>query len=611
MKSSLAVAGVALALHAGSLLAESTLRTEPIVVTATRTAETADETLTSVTVITREEIERRQAQSVEDLLRGEAGISVSNNGGPGKVTSIFLRGTESDHVLVLIDGIKVGSPTLGGAEFQDIPIDQIERIEIVRGPRSSLYGSEAIGGVIQIFTRRGGGAVTPAFSVGAGSHDTYNISSGVSGGGERAWFNVYANSFGTDGINACRGETGVGGCYTSEPDKDGYWNNSGSFRAGYRISNSSDVDFHWLRAQGRTEYDGTSQNRSKFLQEVYGARYRFAPTPWWHASLMAGRNRDDADNFENATFVSRFNTLRNVASWQNDFSLDENQLATIGVDYQDDKIQSSTTAYPVTSRDNRAVFSLYQGTFGRQHVEASLRQDDNEQFGTHVTGGVAWGYRFVKETNLYVSYGTAFKAPTFNELYYPGFGNPNLRPEKSHSTEVGIHGASGASRWSFSAFQTDVGDLIGIDASFMAINVDSARIRGLESTIATRAGPWDINASATLLDPRNLTSGANDGNVLPRRARQTVRVEATRSINAYRYGTIVRAEGPRFNDLANTRRLGGFATIDLIGEYAIAKHWLAQARIGNLFDKQYETALFFNQPGRELFFTLRYQPSHS
>jgi vitamin B12 transporter len=609
MKPGFVAAGMALAVCAGSSFAESTaLRSEPIVVTATRTAQTADETLASVTVITREEIERRQAQSVEDLLRGEAGISVANSGGPGKVTSIFLRGTESDHVLVLIDGIKVGSATLGTAAFEQIPIEQIERIEIVRGPRSSLYGSEAIGGVIQIFTRAGGGATAPALKLGGGSHSTYDTSAGITGGGDRTPFSVFATAFSTQGINACRGEAGVAGCFVNEPDKDGFRDRSGALRLGYRIAEDSDIDLHWLRAQGTNEFDGF-ENRTKFIQEVYGARYRFAPLAWWHATLVAGRSRDDSDNFSDTVFSSRFNTLRNVASWQNDFSVGADQLVTVGTDYQDDRIESSDP-FPVTARDNRALFSLYQGRFGRHSLDASVREDDNAQFGRHGTGAVAWGYRIGSNARVYASYGTAFKAPTFNELFFPGFGNPDLRPERSRSAEIGIGASRTRLRWSLNAFQTAVDDLISFDASSLAPkNVDTARIRGLESTIDARAASWDIDAVLTLLDPRNRTPGANEGNLLPRRARAALRLGASRAVGAYRYGALLRAESARYDDLANTQRLGGYATVDLTGEYSVARNWLAQARVANLFDKHYETAQFFNQPSREFFFTLRYQPS--
>ncbi|MFP5349284.1 MAG: TonB-dependent vitamin B12 receptor [Gammaproteobacteria bacterium] len=603
------LSGAALVAPLHVVVAEPTT-TDPVVVTATRTARTADETLASVSVITRADIERRQAQSVQDLLRGEPGISISNNGGPGKATSVFLRGTESDHVLVLIDGVKTGSATLGTTAFQNIPIEQIERIEIVRGPRSSLYGSEAIGGVIQIFTRKGGGALAPFVSIGGGTYRTYNASAGVSGGGERGWFNLSADGIETDGFNACTGKPSPGGagCFTVEPDKDGYRSMSGSARAGYRFANGAEVDMNALHSTGKNQFDGGFVNESESVQQVVGGRLRFSPAAPWNVTLTGGRSRDESDNFKDGTFRSRFDTQRDTLSLQNDISIGTAQLFTAGVDYQDDAIDS-TVAYPVIERDNKGVFAQHQARIAHQDVQLSLRRDDNEQFGHFTTGGAAWGYGLGNGLRLTASYGTAFKAPTFNELYFPGFGNANLRPEESRSVELGIGGNADAGRWSINAYQTDIDELIAFDAAtFAPANIDQARIRGIETTFDTRFADWATKIGLTFLDPENRTSGTNTGKVLPRRAERAAHLDLDRALGKYRIGATLIAEGRRFDDLANTREMGGYATVDVRAEYAFAKAWRAQARVENLFDKEYETAAFFNQPGRGVYLTLRYQP---
>lgn len=587
-------------LHA---LADSDI-TAPVIVTATRTPETSDATLASVTVITRADIERSQAQSVQDLLRGEPGIEIANNGGEGKATSVFLRGTNADHVLVLIDGVKVGSATLGTTPFQDIPIDQIQRIEIVRGPRSSLYGSEAIGGVIQIFTRKGSGPSKPHLSIGGGSYGTYDASTGVSGSTARGWYSVNAAHRATRGFNACNGQAGVGGCFTNEPDDDGYRNTSGSARAGYQFSSGAQVSINALRTQGHNEYDGSYVNQSNFLQQVLGGGLRFSPTGNWHVSARAGRSQDDSDNFLNGAFKTRFNTLRDTASLQNDISLGSNHLLTLGADYQNDQV-SSTSAYSVDSRNNEGAFTEYQGYLGRQQLQASLRHDNNEQFGGHNTGALAWGYRFPNEMRLRASYGTAFKAPTFNELYFPSFGNPNLRPENSRSAELGVSG----SHWSVSAYQTTIDDMIAFDSSTSApANIRSARIRGAEVTTSIKLSGWRLQGALTLLDPENRSAGSNQGNTLPRRARRQARIDADRAFGRYRFGATILAVGKRYDDLANTRTLAGYTTVDLRAEYRFDKAWRLQARIENLLDKDYETAAFYNQPGRSVYVTLRYEP---
>ncbi|MEW6679137.1 MAG: TonB-dependent vitamin B12 receptor [Pseudomonadota bacterium] len=589
---------------------ENSYALETIIVTATRTARTADETLVPVTVITRRDIERSQAQSVADLLSGQPGISVANNGGQGKATSVFLRGTNADHVLVLVDGVKIGSATTGTAAFQDIPTELIERIEIVRGPRSSLYGSEAIGGVIQIFTRKGGGSPQPAFSIGGGSHGTWQGSAALSGGaGSGGWYSLGLSAIDTDGFNACNGKPSPGGagCFTNEPDKDGYRNLSGRLRAGWRFGNGTEAEVNWLRARGDNQYDGTTTNASESMQQVLGASLSFAPSTIWRASLRASQSQDDSDNFKDGVFKSRFNTRRDLFSWQNDIDLAKGQQLVAGVDWQDDHITSST-AYAVTSRSNTGVFAQYLAELGGHDVQLSARRDDNEQFGARTTGGAAWGYGLTPDLRLTASYSTAFKAPTFNQLYYPGFGNADLRPEQSRSLDVGINGKTGAGRWSLNLFETRVTDLIGFDASFTPVNIDSARIRGIEAVAATRFMDWDLRGNLTLLDPENQAAGANHGNVLPRRARQSLSLSADRDFGRWSAGATLRGAGRRYDNLANTIELDGYATLDLRAEYRLDKDWRLQARVENLFDKDYETAYLFNQPGRGAYLTLRYQP---
>ncbi len=582
---------------------------DAVIVTASRTARTADETLAPVTVITRADIERLQAQSLPELLNGLPGLSVANNGGMGKATGVFLRGSEAGHVLVLIDGVKAGSATLGTTPFEQLPVGEIERIEIVRGPRSSLYGSEAIGGVIQIFTRKGGGTLTPNFSLGAGSYGTGQFSAGVSGGGANNWYSANLSGIDTNGFNACNGQPGVAGCFTSEPDKDGYRNLAGSARAGMRFNNGAEVDVNWLRSNSATQFDGGFVNESKTLQQVMGGSVRFSPLAAWRVALLAGTSLDESDSYKNGAWMSRFDTRRDTLSWQNDLAFDANQLLTLGFDYQNDSI-ASDTAYAVTRRDNLGLFAQYQGDFGAHSLQFSVRGDDNRQFGSHNTGAAAWGYKLGGGMRFTASYGSAFKAPTFNDLYYPGYGNADLKPESSRSAELGLRGSGGAANWSVNIFETRVDDLIAYDASRYAPgNVSSALIRGLEGSVGMRLADWQVHAHATLLDPENRSSGANNGKNLARRPEQSLRLDLDRELGKYRVGATLLAAGERFDDLANRRRLGGYATLDLRADYRLAKDWLVQAKAANLFDRNYETAAFYNQPGRSLFVTLRYQPA--
>lgn len=584
---------------------------DEIVVTATRTAQSADATLASVSVITRQDIDRLQAQSLTDVLRGVTGLTISNNGGAGKATSVFLRGTNADHVLVLVDGIKIGSATLGTASFQDIPVAQIERIEIVRGPRASLYGSEAIGGVIQISMRKGGGALMPTASFTTGSYGTYNTAAGLSGGGDQSWFNATVNQQNTQGFNACRGSL-VAGCFTIQPDKDGYHNTSLGLTGGYRFDNGVVADAQALRANSRNQYDGSifAGNLAEGVQQVLGGSLKFSPVQAWNMTLRAGNSEDSSNAFFNGAFVSRYKTRRDSLSWQNDVAINTHNLLTAGLDYQHDRVDSNKS-YAQTARSNNAVFGQYQGDFGPHSLQASARRDNNQQFGTHKTGGMGYGYAISDVTRLMVSYGTAFKAPTFNQLYYPGFGSVTLRPELSRNLEVGVAGRAALGKWSLNAYQTDITDLIGFDALFNPVNINTARLTGLEGQFKMQLADWNINTTLTVQDPRQ-TSGANNGKLLNRRATEMMRVEVTHDFGVYRLASSLYAEGRRFDDLANTagKKLGGYGLLDLRAEYHVAADWQVQGRIDNVMDKQYETAQFFNQPRRGLYLTLNYQPSH-
>lgn len=609
------VAACALGLPCLAFAQQSATDLDEVIVTATRTAITADEALAAVEVIDTSEIVRSQARSLPELLRGRAGINLVNQGGPGKLTTLFLRGSESDHVLVLIDGVRIGSATSGLAAFQDLPVDQIDRVEIVRGPRSSLYGSDAIGGVIQIFTKRGADGTAMRARVGAGSHGLREASAGLSAGDAHAWFGADAAYQRTDGINACDGlfdpVTFAGaGCFIapgSQPDRDGYRNRSLTLRGGWNASDAFTLEGTALRAEGANDFDGDFINRSETVQQVVGGKLRYDAGDRFALQFTAGSNRDASDNFLGDAFNGSFDTRRDSATLQADIDIADDQLLTLGFDWLRDRVDSDTD-FDNTRRGNRAAFAQYQAEFGAHDLQASLRRDDNDQFGGETTGGAAWGFAFGRGLRVTANYGTAFKSPTFNELYFPFFSNPDLVPESSDSIELGVRQRFDAWGWRIDTYETDVDDLIAFDASLgIPNNIDRARIRGIELGIDGQLAGWALAAQAGHLDPRNRSAGS-DGNVLPRRARNTARIDIDRGLGDFRAGLTWIAEGERYDDLANTRRLGGYATLDLRLEYALTKHWTLQARASNLFDRIYETAAFYNQPGREYGLSLRYAP---
>jgi vitamin B12 transporter len=584
---------------------------DTVVVTATRTAVTADAALAPVEVIDHDAIQRSQATSLGQLLRGRAGINLSNQGGEGKLSTLFVRGAESDHVLVLVDGVRIGSATSGLASFQDLPIALIDRIEIVRGPRSSLYGSDAIGGVIQIFTRRDQGEATFRFHAGAGSHGRREGGIGFGGGNERGWFGFDAGMVKTDGIDACRGAgfPVFAGCFVEgQTDRDGYENHAVSARGGIMIGDEVTLQAHALHVSGHNEYDGSFVDNSDIVQQAFGAQLQWKASDAFTLTVSAGTNKDSSDNFLGDAPQGFFASHRDTASVQADFVPAEGQVITVGADWLRDRV-SSDTAFDDSRRGDRAAFAQYQGHFGAQDVQLAVRHDDNDQFGGKTTGNAAWGLGFGEGWRVTAGYGTAFKAPTFNELYYPFFGNPALRPEASRTAEAGLTWRGETIGVHLDAFETRVDDLIAYDASLgLPNNIDEARLRGAELRAEGALWGWNVAGAASWLDPENRAAGPNRGKDLPRRARETARLDVDHAFGAIRVGLTGVAEGARWDDVANSRRLGGFATLDLRAEYRLADAWTLQAGVANVFDRQYETAAYYNQAGRTWTVAVRFDP---
>lgn len=594
-------------------LAEGTPTTlGQIVVTATRTAQTEDQSLAPVTVITRAEIELLQPSSLQDLLNDTPGMTISNQGGPGKQTSMFLRGTNSDHVLVLVDGIRVGNATSGTTPIQDIPVDQIERIEIVRGPFSSLYGSDAIGGVIQIFLRHTPGTFVPNANVGVGSYAHWRASSGFSAAGDKGWIAMQATHDQTKGINACKvgaAELFVA-CFADQPDRDGFHDNALSLHGAYQFNDQWSADGLAMRSQGFNKYDGTFSDSDDYVTQVVGGQLHFRPNDKLNLSLRAGSSSDFDEDFLQDVYVDHFDTRRTLGSLQADIALAGGLLST-GLDWQRDRVAAST-AYAADSRTDRGLFAQYQRSFGAQSLQANARRDDNSQFGAKTTGSLLWGWDFAKHLRVTASWGTAFHAPTFNDLYYPGYGNPDLRPESSRNVELGLRGTPGWGQWSLSAYRDDIRDLITYDfATFLPANIDRARITGLEGVASGKFAGWDLRATATLLDARDdATGGFYDGNQLPRRPRRSARFDADRAFGRFSLGVSWYLAGRAYDDIANQHPLGGYALTNLRAGWQVDRAWKLQLALDNVFDKDYETAYYYNQPGRNFMLTLSWNPGH-
>ncbi|BDX19737.1 TonB-dependent receptor [Halopseudomonas aestusnigri] len=582
-----------------SLSFASTLDLGSDVVTATRTSQASS--IAATTVFERTDIERLQVNTAEELLRRATGVNLINNGGPGKSTSLQIRGSNDKHVLVMIDGVRIGSATSGVAALQNLPVEQIERIEIVRGPRSSLYGSEAIGGVVQIFTRKGGDGLTPYFSTTVGSRQHRAATAGASGGNDNAWFNLGVSSLDTEGYDARP---------SREVDHDGYRELSANLSGGYRFANGLLLDANLLQVESHNDYDSGNKANADSVLSAYGVRAKYSPVSFWDVTLQVGHSEDKNENFKGSTFDTRYDTRRDSASWQNNFALSENQLLTVGYDWQQDSISSSVD-YPEDSRYNHGLFAQYLLHAGRHEWQLGLRHDDNEAYGEHTTGSVGYGYALTDSISLTSSYGTAFSAPTFNQLYFPGYGNPDIQAETSRNIEVGLRGQHRWGSWSANAFRNDIDDMIAsvrVGGVSMAENVDKARITGLELEVLTQQLGWNWQANLTLQDPENRSSSANDDLLLRRVPEQIFNLDVDRRFGRIGLGASVHAEGRRWDNATNTSDLHGYNTVELRAEYWLSHAWRVQARVSNLFDNEYETAATYTQPGRAGYLTLRYQP---
>lgn len=588
---------------AGSAVAETEVL-DPIVVTANRVAQSADQSMAPVSVITRADIQRLQPQSMLDLLRLQPGVDVVRSGGLAGGVSLFLRGTESDHTLVLIDGVRASSATTGQFEWRSLDPAQVERIEIVRGPRASLYGSEAIGGVVQIFTRRPQGF---SAQVEAGAHDSRRLSLGYGGESGALRYDLVLASAHSDGIDATLAP--------SNPDLDGYTERSLGARLGYRLSADTELSLAAWLGQTASEYD---QGEIDGLNAVLDLGLEQTLSARWSHRLQLGYAHDRSDT--DSAFPSEITTRRLSADWQHDYALSDRQLLVAGLSLRRDEGENYDPAARSTAFDeaitNKAAFLSWLGNFGAHDFEAALRVDDNDAFGTHSTGSLAWGYDVAPRWRLTAAYGTAFKAPNLNELYHPGFddwfspgtlifaGNPDLQPERSRSAELGLrYRPSPAHSIDAQLFYTKVDQLIANSSTypFPASNVDEARIQGLELTYIGRGERWFWQAALTVQEARD----ASDDSRLLRRPDEKLALLLGRDLGAghVQLDAVLVGERLDFNG-----ELDGYGLLNLSASYPLGHGFALTGRVENLTDTEYEEVSGYRTLGRSLYLGLRYAP---
>lgn len=585
---------LALLCLAGPLAAETTL--PPILITASRIAETTAETLYSTSVIGREAIEQMQAQDAADVLRRIPGVQIGRNGGPGQATSVFIRGAASDHTLVLVDGIPVNSGTVGGAALQHLAPQQIERIEVVRGPASTLYGSSAIGGVVQIFTRRATAGKNLQITAGAGGQDS-QTGSLAAGYGNTDWqASATISRHNSDGYPVRP---------SASPIDRGYRNHSASIALGTTVAGTG-VELSHLQSNGVVEYvdffgsaadqdTGNSVTRLAFTFPASGA---------WDHTLVLGRATDLVSENQSDDFAD---TRRDYIDWQSNLALNDRHTLVGGVSgsWTDSSLLSFGSGYDERFRS----LELYlQDTIelGGTRLQLGGRAIDNNTYGNHFTWKVAAGHRFNQHTRLHANIGTAFRTPSANDLY--GFGgNPAFQPETSLSSEVGLsHAPVRGMELRLVGFRTEIDDLIETDPiAFTVEQIEKARIQGIEIGYSQHVADWQLALDYTYQDPKNLDLDQP----LPRRARHTVNSTA-RFIRpdwwaeaALRYESARRDS--RFSDIV----LDPYTTIDLALGYRVAPALTVSGRIRNLFDEDYELAATYPAQGRLVSVELRYDYS--
>ncbi len=595
-----------------SIAAQAETQMELVIVTPTRMPQSLDKTIADTTVLDEQDIRKSGAADVATLLRSLAGVEVVQSGGLGKVSSTFMRGTNSSHVLVLLDGVRINSATSGTTALEHIMLDNIERIEVVRGNVSSLYGSEAIGGVIQLFTKRGRG--TPAFnaSAGLGSHGTKRLSAGFSGSADATSFSVNVGKVRTDGVSAINTQIAP----TANPDKDGYDNTTFNAQVQHAINADHQLSASLFSTRGDSQYDNafnpatTDRNNTLAAIEKLSLTSDNQLSAMWHSKLNLARGTDDSKDFLNGMENGRFKTANGQVVWQNELQLADTQRVNLAAEHLVQSV-SSDTLFTQTARSVNSVLGGYVGEYGAQQVQFNLRQDRYSDFGTANTGLLGYGLSFADNWRATVSISNAFKAPTFNDMYYPlsfGFsGNQNLRPERAQNKELGLHYVNGSQRVAALYFDNRIRDLIAIDNTFTTmININQARIDGLELSYAGEFGATHLKANATLQNPRDTATGL----VLLRRAKRFSSLAVTQHVGAWEVGGEWQYSGARQDGDINTLlpvTLPGYQVFSLNARYQIEKNLSVLARIDNLLNRDYMLVHGYSTLGRTLFVGLNYQ----
>ena len=595
---SLAIAGAMSTSFIASANTESHVKDiEVLTVTATRSSLNMDDALTSQVVITRADIELANPISVLDLLSTVPSIDIASNGGRGQNASVFMRGTNSDHTLVLIDGVRVSSATSGGTSFSTISPEMIERIEIVQGPRAALWGSDAIGGVIQIFTRQlADGELFVGASFGTDSYKKYKAGVGISHGDGRTSITLSKEQ--SDGFDVKEG---------TETDDDGYDLTSVAIRGQQKITTDFSLEWLFSSDSGDNEFDGFYNGsdiknhawlvRSNYQSDINGVRN--------NTVFSVGQNRDSADSLRDGESQGVFETRRNQYSIVNNSQFSDELQVNVGVDYYQDDVSKSTIVYDKEKRNTVGVFA--HGLYSKNSwtYEATFRHDNVEDINSENTYNLGLGYKYDSDSRVVLNYGTGFKVPTYNDLFYPNFGTPTLNSELSETIELFFESKISAVNTSVSLFRSNIDDLIG-RRNGQADNFEKVEINGIElgANYEGFGGTHDINISYTDAEDKSTNEQ------LIRRAKEKFNYKFTTSLNDVDIYAEYQFVGSRTDSVFGVTGpvdLAAFQLVNLGLNYDVSDNISVSSRVTNLLDKEYQTVSTYNPQERAFYLGITYR----
>ncbi len=572
-----------------------------VVVTATRTATRVDALVSDLVVIDRSEIDKSSGRTLTELLARSGGVQFSANGGAGKSSSVYTRGTEARHTILLIDGVRYGSATLGTPIWDNIPLDSIERIEILKGPASSLYGSDAVGGVVQIFTRQSSKDFSPRAKLALGSNSYNQVGVGFSGSANALGYSLDVLRSRDKGFSATNSKALFG---NFNPDRDPFDQDAVNVNLNYQWTSNWKLNAGLLYADGVSHYDDGLNRDTRTAVRTQTARLgvqgKIASN--WQTQLRYGQSVDTSNALVSAFQPSDFKTTQDQLTWQNDIDTPLG-VVLLGLENLKQSV-SGSTAYTVKDRSVNSAFGGLNGNQGAHSWQLNLRRDSNSQFGASSTGFAGYGYQITPAWRVNTSYGTSFVAPSFNQLYFPGFGNVLLQPERGRNTDVGLTYSQSGHQLKLVYFRNKIKGFI--TSTTLAANIPQAEIDGWTLSYDGKVGNFSLNASLDALDPRNKLTDK----LLPRRNKDQLSLAVDYTNGRWGAGSSLLKAGARFDDVANTaaRRLDGYTTMDAYLQYQIQPDWSVQAKVNNLTNADYQTLFGFNQPKRTFLVSLSYQP---